>query len=159
MRRSSGHKKNSVWGDNSYNVKYLVTPLSVFKAYKLYDIIFQISKRHLLKHQYYTRKELGGRKKKIIIIKNQLFREQLKVFPSKQCILIWKVVKLSLKCHFNRQMIAPSKLIPKIYCFHTFFLNKGDNLLLPVWKMLLPIIFEYLLDTDSKNIWFYILLY
>ena len=93
------------------------------------------------------------------LIKNQLFREQLKVFPSKQCILIWKVVKLSLKCHFNRQMIAPSKLIPKIYCFHTFFLNKGDNLLLPVWKMLLPIIFEYLLDTDSKNIWFYILLY
>ena len=92
-------------------------------------------------------------------IKNQLFREQLKVFPSKQCILIWKVVKLSLKCHFNRQMIAPSKLIPKIYCFHTFFLNKGDNLLLPVWKMLLPIIFEYLLDTDSKNIWFYIILY
>ena len=40
LRRSSGHKKNSVWGDNSYNVKYLVTQLSVFKAHTLYDIIF-----------------------------------------------------------------------------------------------------------------------
>ena len=68
LRRSSGHKKNSVWGGNSYNVKYLVTQLSVFKAHTLYDIIFHISKRHLVKQQYYARKKLGGRKKKIIII-------------------------------------------------------------------------------------------
>ena len=44
-----------------------------------------------------------------------------------------KVVKLSLKYHFNGQSLAYCTLIPKIYGFYTiFFLNKGDNLLLPV---------------------------
>jgi len=32
-----------------------------------------------------------------------------------------KVVKLSLKYHFNRQMIAYCTLIPKIYGLHTIF--------------------------------------
>jgi hypothetical protein len=29
-----------------------------------------------------------------------------------------KVVKLSLKCHFNRQLIGYCTLIPEIYGFH-----------------------------------------
>ena len=157
MRRRCHNKENSVWGDNSYKEKYSFTQGKFQKRINC-SISYTKYLSDILRNKCLSQEQnLAEEKKKKI--KNQLFREQLKVFPSKQCILIWKVVKLSLKCHFNRQMIAPSKLIPKIYCFHTFFLNKGDNLLLPVWKMLLPIIFEYLLDTDSKNIWFYILLY
>ena len=40
-----------------------------------------------------------------------------------------KGVKIGLKCHFNRQMIADSK---NIWFLNNIFLDKGDNFLLPV---------------------------
>ena len=38
-------------------------------------------------------------------------------------------------------------------------INKGEFFLLPVKKLLLPVLFDSLLDTDSQNILFYILLH
>ena len=36
----------------------------------------------------------------IIIIKNQLFKEQLKVFPQVKIYFIIKILKINLKCQF-----------------------------------------------------------
>ena len=49
------------------------------------------------------------------------YKPKLKVFPPKTMYFDMKVVKLSLKCHFNRQLIGYCTLIPEIYGFYTIF--------------------------------------
>ena len=108
MRRSSGHKKHSVWGDNSYNVKYSVKRLSVFKTYKLYDIIFDKSKRQRMKQPYYAKakQKLGGRKKTIIIRTKSIGLSTDR----------WKDLNIGSVCLFSRH--KPLRVWRKIFLSH-----------------------------------------
>ena len=98
LRSLRDQKKNSVRGDNSYKVKFFVTRCQFQKRINC-SISFTLYLSDILWNKKTAKeKKVGGRKK--IKIKNQLFKEQLKVFPQVKIYFIIKILKINLKCQF-----------------------------------------------------------
>ena len=100
LRSLRDNKKNSVRGDNSYLGKYAVKQ-SWFQKRINCSISYTIYLSDILLNKKTAKvKKVGGRKKKIIIIKNQLFREPLMVFPPVKTFFYMKILKFGFKCQF-----------------------------------------------------------